>query len=156
MSLRGHCKSFFLSCFSYPTLSDELLSDEKLSREEVSEIIQKWIDEECTLLEDEFKVSNYNDSRIEYGNQEYLVCTDEEADELSREQTEQLIEDCYLSEYRRDEEKSGRSNPLLQFLNLEAWIDSWSNNRGEILAGYDSEENDVTIDSGTYYIYRTN
>ena len=135
---------------------EELRSDEKLSGEEITEILQNWIDEEYTLLEDEFKISKYDENRIEYGNQEYLVLTDDEADELSREQTEQLIEDCYLYEYKKDEEKSGKSNPLLQFLDLEAWIDDWSSNRGEILASYDSEENDITIDNTTYYIYRTN
>lgn len=127
---------------------EELLSDERLSREEINKILQKWIDEECTLLEDEFKVSSYDDNRVEYGKQEYLVCTDSEADDLWEESLDSYLEECIYPELQGN---------LKHYFDNEQWKrDARMDGRGHSLSGYDGCENEEKIEDTWYYIYRTN
>lgn len=90
----------------------------------------------------------YNDEEFTYNWQEYLVLTDEEADDKEDEYLENYIDECILYEipqqyrfyfdrelFKRDARMDGRWNSL---------------------ASYDSNENEETVDWVTYYIYRTN
>jgi hypothetical protein len=88
--------------------------------------------------------------------EEYLVLTDKEANKVERERVESVIDDCYLAEFNFEEKKSGRSNPLLQYLDKDKWIDDWCGNRGENINGYDGIELESNYNGTTYYIYRTN
>jgi hypothetical protein len=96
----------------------------------------------------EIEKSSYNDNLFEVGKQEYLVCTDEEADELWEESLDSYLEDCIYPELP----------PNMQgYFDDEKWKrDARFDGRGHSLSGYDGHENEETIDSETFYIYRTN
>ncbi len=127
---------------------EELLADERYSREEINEILQKWIDEECTLLEDEFQVSTYDDNRVEYGSQEYLVCTDSEADDLWEESLDSYLEHCVYPEL---------TGNLKYYFDDEKWKrDAKMDGRGHSLSRYDGNENEEKVGDTWYYIYRIN
>jgi len=91
------------------------------------------------------------DCNYSYSGIDYLVCTDEEADELERETVENTIEECYLSELNH----SMKNHPALNYIDMDRWIDDWCNNRGENLGRYDSTEHYEDVDGITYYIYKT-
>ena len=116
---------------------------------------------------DEDEISEgYDECTFEYGREEYLVCTDEEADE----RCEDYILDTlwafntsyimnYIDTHTDYDEKSLRedSNYLIKLLvgnRLGEFIDDAisTDSRGHYLASYDGEE----IEEGDYFIYRTN
>lgn len=76
----------------YDDLESELL-DKFDTREEVDEELENKVDG-LSLLEEEIEESSYRDYVFEYGSEEYLVCTDNEADIEWDENLEQYIEDC--------------------------------------------------------------
>lgn len=95
---------------------------------------------------DVFSISEFNDKIVEYGNEEYLVMTDKEADVALDEELDHLIEDCVIPEIP-EEAKS--------YFDTEKWKnDAAIDGRGQFLAHYDGEENEVTVDGEDYYIYR--
>lgn len=126
---------------------------------------------------DEDEISEgYDKCTFEYGREEYLVCTDEEADERCENyilDTLWAFNTSYIMNYidtRTDyDEKSLRkclvtiqelcedSNYLIKLLvgnRLGEFIDDAisTDSRGHYLASYDGEE----IEEGDYFIYRTN
>jgi hypothetical protein len=94
---------------------------------------------------EEIAASSYDETLFEYGQQEYLVLTDEEAEQRLDEHLDNLIEDVVLSEipeslqYYFDDEKWKR----------EARFDG----RGHFLSGYDGTEHEA---AHGLFIYRTN
>lgn len=84
----------------------------------------------------------------EHGREEYRVLTDSEADQANDECIENYIDDCILPELP-DFAKNYFDNEAFR---RDALVDG----RGHNLAGYDGHENYQTVDSETYYIYRTN
>lgn len=96
--------------------------------------------------------AKYGNNYYTYGNKEYQVLTDSEADDEERGYVEQLIEDCYLSDLTRN----NKNHPVLQFIDMDAWLDSWCGNRGENLSSWDGCEHDEEVNGTTYYIYRKN
>ena len=80
---------------------------------------------------------------------EYRVLTDDEADQAFREAVEQYIEDCVFSEI---------PSSYHQYFDLDRFARDveLSDGRGNMLASYDSEENEERVGSEWYYIYRTN
>lgn len=125
--------------------------------------------------EDEIS-EGYDECTFEYGREEYLVCTEEEADERCEDyilDTLWAFNTSYIMNYidtRTDyDEKSLRkclvaiqelcedSNYLIKLLvgnRLGEFIDDAisTDSRGHYLASYDGEE----IEEGDYFIYRTN
>lgn len=94
------------------------------------------------------EVSSYDDNTFEYYHQEYLVCTDSEADERWDESLENYIEECILPELPKY---------LQNYFDNERWKrDAEFDGRGHSLASYDGHENYESINFETYYIYRTN
>lgn len=92
-------------------------------------------------------------------NGEYLVVTDEEADELWDEELEQYIDDCIIPEV---------PEPYQGYFDREGWKEAARvDGRGHNLSRYDGTEVEVTIYDGEeyegsgipeeiYFIYRTN
>lgn len=101
-----------------------------------------------TKLEDELVQSSHDDSRIEYGNEEYLVCTDSEADDEWDAYMDSYIDDCVLCELPE--------NYKMYFDSEKFKKDCSYDGRGHSLASYDGNENEETFEGETYYIYRTN
>lgn len=125
--------------------------------------------------EDEIS-EGYDECTFEYGFKEYLVCTDEEADEKCEEyilDTLWAFNTSFIMDYidtRTDyDDRSLRkcldkiqelcedSNYLIKLLignRLDEFIEDAirSDSRGHYLASYDGEE----IEEGGYFIYRTN
>ena len=82
------------------------------------------------------------------GGAEYLVLTDEEADELLDDQLDSLLEDCVLCNI---------DEALHCYFDKDDWKDdAKADGRGHHLASYDSDELEEDVDGETYYIYRTN
>jgi hypothetical protein len=79
---------------------------------------------------------------------EYLVVTDEEANNLWDESLENYIEECILPEVPES---------FRPYFDNEKWKrDARFDGRGHSLSSYDGKEHDYSIDGETYYIYRTN
>ena len=81
----------------------------------------------------------------EYGSQRFLVCTDDEADEEFDNWLDSYIEECVLPEipeiYR-------------SYFDSDAFKNDQEHDRGNCLASYDGEENEVQVDGTWYYIYQ--
>lgn len=127
---------------------------------------------------DDLEVAGYDDTSIKYGREEYLVLTDEEADDRATTTFRETLWACtprFLASYvpalrsARVErawadvmgELSDDANPLVEALlgdRLEEAVkDGLSlDGRGHFLAHYDGAEYDATVDGTTFYIYRTN
>ena len=107
---------------------------------------------------------------FEVGNQEYLVCTDEEADAAVKEYIEQSVwafNASFLASMTGVPEEAFSSlgtqcesanDWVLHLIEKTCSIDDFveaavsADGRGHFLSGYDGNENE----SGEYYIYRTN
>ena len=88
--------------------------------------------------------SSYNDCIFEYGSQEYLVVTDDEADTLQDESLERYLVDCIYPQL---------PDSLVNYFDDEAWKrDARFDGRGHSLSSYDGHENF----QGEYFIYRVN
>ena len=125
----------------------------------------------------ELEESNYYDNGYAYGNQEYLVLTDEEADEKAREEIEQTLwafntdfilrhcstygeMDCYEFEQAEKALRKAQAecceslNGLVKALieDMEDFVEDaiMSDGRGHFISYYDGYENE----QGDYYIYR--
>lgn len=119
---------------------------------------------------EEINVSSYNKNLFEYGNQEYLVVTDEEADE----ETEEYIKESVWSfnasfladqtdmpkeifEALQSKYEDG-NNAVLKLIEKTCGIDEFVkeavqlDGRGHFLSSYDGNENE----EGRFFIYRKN
>lgn len=96
--------------------------------------------------------AKYGDYNYEYGNQEYLVMTNDEADDHERERVESIIQECYIDVYSREM----KDNPIIHYIDLDRWIDDWCKDRGNNIASYDGREYYKEVNGETYYIYRIN
>lgn len=112
---------------------------------------QNWLDENAKLLDDEI-IEDYNNN-FSYGNEEYLVVTDEEADELWDEDLENYIDECILPDLNKR---------YHNYFDREAWKeDARRDGRGHSLNRYDGREEEERVEVGfdeyeTFYIYRQN
>lgn len=123
--------------------------------------------------EEEITQSEYNKNLFEYGREEYLVLTDEEADEEVKNYIEEsvwafnasFILDHAGIDWNNRIEKSLQkiqgelcesANELLKAIikDFDEFVQDAieADGRGHFLAGYDGEE----IEEGEHYIYRTN
>ena len=115
--------------------------------------LSKQLDLSLSELEN---IKRDDDKYFSYGKQEWLILDEYEVDGYEREYVENLIEDCFLYEYRMEEKKSGRSNPLLQYVDKDKWIDDLCGDRGNHLSGYDGVEYGEKVNDTWYYLYRQN
>ena len=124
--------------------------------------------------EEEIKQSNYNENLFEYGNQEYLVCTDGEAEQEVKENileslwafnTDFILSHSKIENYSDRTEKAFRkmqeelcesANEIVKAIieDLDEFVEDAieSDGRGHFLSGYDGEENEIK----EFYIYRIN
>jgi hypothetical protein len=87
----------------------------------------------------------YDETHLEYGNQGYLVVTDNEANEIWEEYLESYFDDCIMPEL---------SEFAARYFSLEAWKrDARHDGRGHCLSPYDGCEHDGI---NGLFIYRTN
>lgn len=94
------------------------------------------------------EVSSYDDCVFEYGSEEYLVCTDSEADEKWDEYLDNYIEECVLPEI---------PEAYRNYFDEDAWkSDAENDGRGHSLNPYDGSEDEQKVNGTTYYIYRQN
>lgn len=93
-------------------------------------------------------VSRYGDNVFEYGGADYLVVTDDEADELWEQELENYLEECVYPELPEN---------MRNYFDDDAWKrDARMDGRRHSLNRYDGCEYDETSDGTgeTYYIYR--
>ena len=128
-----------------PDFNAEDYPTEDYTEEEIAEEKQNAIDE----IKDELNgITNEYDCTYSYYNEEYIVATDEQADELWEQGLDDYICDCILPEI---------PEAYQNYFDEEKWKDDAKyDGRGHVLATYDGDENYVDVNGTTYYIYRTN
>jgi hypothetical protein len=111
-------------------------------------ILADHIDVEPTDIEDSYGNNMFKVGISTYG-PEYLVLTDDEADELWDEQLDNYLDECVLPELP----ESAR-----MYFDRDSWkSDARMDGRGHSIASYDGNEDEVQDEDGNYfYIYRTN
>lgn len=97
-----------------------------------------------TEANEDIEQSDDDDCVYSYSGIEYLVCTDEEADEKWDEDLDDYINHC-----------SEIPDHLKNYFDREAWkIDAEQDGRGHFLSRYDGVENNEEVNDITYYIYK--
>src|SRR6187402_519610 len=97
----------------------------------------------------EITVSQYDDNIFEYYGNEYLVVTNDEADELWEADLDNYLEEIIYPELEGN---------LKNYFDDEAWKnDARYDGRAHTLARYDGDENYIDLEGEeTIYIYRVN
>jgi len=113
----------------------------------------------------------YENAQYDYDSEDYLVLTDEEADEAVREEIEELVwafNASFLQAHtgvdanaieKIQEMCESANEPLTAMIkDFDHFVDDAvsCDGRGHFLAPYDHEENEITFNGITYYIYRRN
>jgi hypothetical protein len=113
----------------------------------------------------------YDDAQSEFDDENWLVLTDEEADEAVREEIEEMVwafTPSFLQAHTGvNADAIAKIQEMCESANdpLKAMIKDFDHfvndavkcdGRGHFLAGYDHEENYITFNGITYYIYRRN
>ena len=94
------------------------------------------------------EVVHLYDNTFEAEGGEYIVVTDEEADDLWEQELDNYLEECIYPEL---------TGNLANYFDDEKWKrDAKFDGRGHSLARYDGHENEETVKDETYYIYRVN
>jgi hypothetical protein len=101
---------------------------------------------------DSIQVSSYDENLFEIGTREFLVVTDEEADELWEADLQNYLDECIYPELPKS---------MRFYFDDEAWKrDARYDGRGHSLNRYDGNEDEITIETEegdyTFYIYRQN
>ena len=113
----------------------------------------------------------YDDAQSEFDDENWLVLTDEEADEAVREEIEEMVwafTPSFLQAHtgvnadaiaKIQEMCENANDPLKAMIkDFDHFVEDAMkcDGRGHFLAGYDHEENCITFNGITYYIYRRN
>lgn len=118
-----------------------------LEEDEEQKEPSEWAEEQSNYIDFESEVEIIGDL-YEYEGAEYLIYTDSEADQAFEDSIESYIDDCVIPEIP----KSYR-----QYFDRKSFTrDCEYYGRGHTLSPYDGCENEATINTTTYYIYRTN
>tara|TARA_R100000900_G_scaffold89423_5_gene69599 strand:- start:1367 stop:1831 length:465 start_codon:yes stop_codon:yes gene_type:complete len=115
--------------------------------------------------------ADYEEAQDNIDSEDYLVYTDEEADEAVREEIEEMVwafNASFLQAHTGvDADAIEKIQEMCESANepLKAMIKDFDHfvndavncyGRGQFLAPYDHEENEITFNGITYYIYRRN
>ena len=107
--------------------------------------------EEGELTFEEWLAENYEELDVEEYDEDdndWLVCTDSEADDKWEEELDHYIEECIYPTLE---------GTLRNYFDEEKWKrDARYDGRGHSLARYDGEECEQEIEGTTYYLYRQN
>jgi hypothetical protein len=99
---------------------------------------------------EEIEESRHDDKLFEYGREEYLVCTDAEADEVWNERLDEYLDDCVLPEVPEQ---------FRNYFDRDAWKrDARHDGRGHAISSYDGNEQDAKDpETGeTFVVFRLN
>ena len=114
---------------------------------------------------------DYDEAQSDFDSEDYLVLTDEEADEAVREDIEEMVwaftpsflrahTGVTIEAIAKIQEMSEDANePLTAMIkDFDYFVEDAvkCDGRGHFLAPYDHEENEITFSGITYYIYRRN
>jgi len=92
--------------------------------------------------------STYDESLFEAEGGEWLVLTDDEADQHQDERIEDYIDSCILPELNEQ---------YSMYFDYEAFkSDARVDGRGHVIAHYDGCEHEVNLNGEWFFIYRTN
>jgi hypothetical protein len=126
---------------------------------------------ELTKEETEENIRYASDDTYYFGNEDYMVLTDDEADEKVAEYIKETVwafNPSFLSchsgidedVFKLLQEKCESANEAILKLikDLDHFVEDAvrSDGRGHFLSSYDGEENEQEHNNETYYIYRTN
>ena len=118
---------------------EEIEENEKEKQEGLDEAINNFKNELDNIVED-------YDNRFSYYNEEYLVLTDEKADEEEDRQLDNYLEECIYPELPEN---------IRYYFDDEKWKrDAKMDGRGHNISTYDGTEYEETVEGTTYYIYR--
>lgn len=108
----------------------------------------KALEQLLNLDKKDIVISNCDDCILLIGKKEYLVVTDEEAEDEWYAHMESYVEDIIYPEI---------PEVYHFYFDKEKWInDAKGDGRGHSLALYDGVQNIEEVDGETYYIYRQN
>jgi len=115
------------------------------------ERFEPTFDEYCNdnfIEVEEYDTNDYNN--------DYLILTDEEADDKWEEELQNYIDECITPEIDKIAEGQSNLSYYIKF-DEEMWKrDAKMDGRGHCLGRYDGNENEETVNGTTYYIYRQN
>lgn len=152
-------------------------STQRLEKEEVNYMI-KPIEALATYLEVEQSEIEANDyGTYEVNGEEYMVLTDDEADEKAKEDIDQMVwafNADFIIEHSKALDYDDASKQIIKAIQeqyesgndaMKKLIDDFdefvedaisADGRGHFLNTYDGEENEITVGGTTYFIYRIN
>ena len=125
---------------------DEEFDTEEERQERLEELQQERTDRIDEIKGELDSIVNDYDNVFNYYNEEYLVLTDSEADDMEDERLDNYIEECIMPEIPEH---------LQNYFDDDAWkSDARCDGRGHIISTYDGCEYAETVNGTTYYIYR--
>ena len=99
---------------------------------------------------EEIGESSYDECLLEYGKHEYLVCTEDEADQKWEEQLDSYLEECVYPEL---------PDNMKVYFDAIAWKrDARMDGRGHSISGYDGNETDAIdpVSKESFVVFRMN
>lgn len=101
---------------------------------------------------EEVNEASYGTNAFEAERSEFLVLTDDEADQVWDEQLDSYLDDCVLGEL---------SEMSQRYFDQEQWKnDARQDGRGHSISGYDGEEHEIVLDgiesAPMFFVYQTN
>ena len=127
---------------------NEEFEDEEEKQERLQELADERHDKIEEIKDELNSIVNEYDNTYSYGREEYIVATDEEADEIEDEYLDNYLEECIYPELPEN---------LRFYFDDEAWKrDARMDGRGHCISTYDGCEYEEKVNGTWYYIYRTN
>ena len=126
--------------------ADEEFEDEEEKQERLQELADERHDKIEEIKDELNNITNEYDHVYSYYSEEYIVATDEEADEIEDECLDNYIEECLEI-----------PDNIRPYFDEEKWKDdARMDGRGHIISTYDGNENEEKVNGTWYYIYRMN
>ena len=149
-----------------------IVTDEQIKQRYWDELSDEFSAQEIALA---YHLNNdspdYDDAYTGISNGDYLVLTDEEAEEAVREDIDGMVwafnpsflsvhtgVDEYVFESLVDNCEANNDSYKAMIKDFDYFVEEAvrTDGRGHFLASYDHEENEITFNGITYYIYRRN
>lgn len=112
---------------------------------EPEKVLALLLEEGATVGEID-NVTEEGGNTLSFGGRDYLVCTDDEADQEQDEELERYIDECILPEL---------ADNYKRYFDNEAWkADARHDGRGHALGRYDGNECEQKVNKTDYFLYR--